>query len=196
MNRQRALVMAALTVEREQAVDGIIQAFAAERLELLRYVESQRLATLEWATAERREATAEVRLEPAASIDALRGERAVVVDDLRHIVDLVLLRVAIFLVAAVLLAPSSLTSTPVSGRGDGASHRHDCANWDNRSARARSAAVGSTCVDQFTLLLTEVAPAGPAAAPGLPSGCRSNFAAPITASAAGRPLATPAPGCC
>ena len=105
MNRQRALVMAALTVEREQAVDGIIQAFAAERLELLRNVESQRLATLEWATAERREATAEVRRELAASIDALRGERAVVVDDLRHIVDLVLLRVAIFLVAAVLLAP-------------------------------------------------------------------------------------------
>ena len=97
--------MAALTVEREQAVDGIIQAFAAERQELLRNVESQRLATLEWATAERREATAEVRRELAASIDALRGERAVVVDDLRHIVDLVLLRVAVFLVAAVLLAP-------------------------------------------------------------------------------------------
>ena len=105
MNRQRALVMAALSVERERAVDGIIQAFAAERLELLRNVESQRLATLEWATAERREATAEVRRELAASIDALRGERAVVVDDLRHIVDLVLLRVAIFLVAAVMLAP-------------------------------------------------------------------------------------------
>jgi hypothetical protein len=105
MNRQRALVMAALSVERERAVDGIIQAFAAERRELLLNLESQRLATLEWATAERREATAEVRRELAASIDALRGERAVVVDDLRHIVDRVLLRVAIFILAAVMLAP-------------------------------------------------------------------------------------------
>jgi hypothetical protein len=79
--------------------------FAAERTELLRNVESQRLATLEWATAERREAIADVRRELAGAIDALRGERAVVVDDLRHIVDVVLLRVAIFLVAAVVLAP-------------------------------------------------------------------------------------------
>jgi hypothetical protein len=38
-------------------------------------------------------------------MEALRGERAVVVDDLRHIVDVVLLRVAIFLIAAVVLAP-------------------------------------------------------------------------------------------
>ena len=38
-------------------------------------------------------------------MEALRGERAVVVDDVRHIVDVVLLRVAIFLVAAVVLAP-------------------------------------------------------------------------------------------
>jgi hypothetical protein len=105
MNRQRALVMAALTLEREQAIDGIIQALATERRELLLNLESQRLATLEWATAERREATAEVRRELAASIDALRGERAVVIVDLRQIVDQVLLRVALFLVAAVLLAP-------------------------------------------------------------------------------------------
>jgi hypothetical protein len=38
-------------------------------------------------------------------MSALRGERAVVVDDLRHMIDVVLLRVAIFLVAAVVLAP-------------------------------------------------------------------------------------------
>jgi hypothetical protein len=36
---------------------------------------------------------------------ALRGERAVVVNDVRHIVDVVLLRVAPYLVAAVVLAP-------------------------------------------------------------------------------------------
>ena len=105
MSRQRALVMEAFSVERERAVGAIVRAFAAERSELLRNFESQRLATLEWATAERREAIAEVRRELAGAMEALRGERAVVVDDLRHIVDVVLLRVAIFLVAAVVLAP-------------------------------------------------------------------------------------------
>ncbi len=105
MSRQRALVMEAISVEREQAVGEIVRAFAAERSEMLRSFESQRLATLEWATAERREAIADVRRELAGAIEALRGERAVVVDDVRHIVDVVLLRVAIFLVAAVVLAP-------------------------------------------------------------------------------------------
>ncbi len=105
ISRQRALVMDALSVERERAIGAIVRAFAEERSELLRSFESQRLATLEWATAERREAVAEVHRELAGSMEALRGERAVVVDDLRHIVDVVLLRVAIFLVAAVVLAP-------------------------------------------------------------------------------------------
>ena len=105
MSRQRALVMDAISVERERAVGEIVRAFAAERTELLRNVESQRLATLEWATAERREAIAEVHRELAGSMSALRGERAVVVDDLRHMIDVVLLRVVIFLVAAVVLAP-------------------------------------------------------------------------------------------
>jgi hypothetical protein len=105
LSRQRNLVMDAVSVERERAVNAIIRALAAERSELLRNVELQRLATLEWATAERREAIADVRRELAGSMEAVRGERAVVVDDLRHIVDVVLLRVAIFLVAAVVLAP-------------------------------------------------------------------------------------------
>ncbi len=105
VSRQRALVMAAISVERERAVGEIVRAFAVERGELLRNFESQRLATLLWGTAERREALAEVRRELAGTIDALRKERAIVVGDLRHIVDLVLLRVAIFLVAAVVLAP-------------------------------------------------------------------------------------------
>ena len=41
----------------------------------------------------------------AGSMDAVRGERAVVVHDVHNIVHVVLLRVAIFLVAAVVLAP-------------------------------------------------------------------------------------------
>ena len=105
LSRQRNLVMDAVSIERERAVNAIIRAFAAERSELLRSFELQRLATLEWATAERHEAIAEVRREFAGSMDAVRGERAVVVNDLRRIVDMVLLRVAIFLVAAVALAP-------------------------------------------------------------------------------------------
>jgi hypothetical protein len=105
MSRQRALVMEAISVEREQAIGALVRALAAERSELLRNVESQRLATLQWATAERRETIAEVHRELAGSMEALGGARTVVVDDLRHIVDVVLLRVAMFLVAAVVLAP-------------------------------------------------------------------------------------------
>jgi len=41
----------------------------------------------------------------AAAIGALRGERATVVTDIRHIVDLVLLRLALGIIAAVVLAP-------------------------------------------------------------------------------------------
>ena len=97
--------MEAISVEREEAVEAVVQALAAERSELLRNLESQRLATLQWATAERREAIADARRELAGALDAVRGERAIVVDDLRRTVDLVLLRVAIFLAAAVVLAP-------------------------------------------------------------------------------------------
>ena len=105
MIRQRVLVMAAVTVEREQAIGAIVRAFATERGETLRNVELQRLSTLEWATGERREAVAEVHRELAGSMDALRGERVAAVEELRHIVDVVLLRLAVFLVAAVVLAP-------------------------------------------------------------------------------------------
>ena len=105
MSRQRALVMEAFSLERERAIGAIIQALGAEHAELFRDVESQRLATLEWATAERREAIAEVRRELAASMEALRRERAALASDMRRLVDLVSLRVAMFLVAAVVLAP-------------------------------------------------------------------------------------------
>ena len=65
----------------------------------------QRLATLKWASAERRETIAELRRELSGAIASLRGERAVVVDDVRGIVDAVLLRVALFLIVGVVLAP-------------------------------------------------------------------------------------------
>jgi hypothetical protein len=105
ISRQRALVMEALSIEREQAIGAIVRGFARERGELLRSFESQRLATLEWATAERREAIAEVRRELAGSMEALRGERAIVIADVRQIVDVVLLRLALFIIALVVLAP-------------------------------------------------------------------------------------------
>jgi len=105
MNRQRSLVMDAVSLERERAVDAIIQGFAVERTELLRNMTLQRLATLEWATIERRETIKEVHNELAASLAALRGERAVIVNDVSHIVDAILLRETIFLIAAVVFAP-------------------------------------------------------------------------------------------
>jgi hypothetical protein len=97
-SRQRALVMEALSDERKLAIEAIIRTLTTERGELLRDVESQRLATLKWATAERRVAIEE-------AIVALRGERTIVVKDVRGIVDMVMLRVAIFLIVGVVLAP-------------------------------------------------------------------------------------------
>jgi hypothetical protein len=105
MNRQRALVMEAVSLERARAVGPIIGAFAAERSELLRSFEAQRLATLEWASAERRDAILDVHRELAESMAALRGERTTVLADVHHLVDMVLLRVAAFLIAALVLAP-------------------------------------------------------------------------------------------
>jgi len=103
--RQLALVLKAVSAERELAIDTIIRALAAERGEVLRDVASQRLITLEWATAERREAIAEVGRELAGAIATLRGERAIALHEVRAIVNLVLLRVALFLIAGVVLAP-------------------------------------------------------------------------------------------
>lgn len=105
VSRQRALVMEAISVEREQAVHDLVTAFAGERGALLREIESQRLATLEWATIERHETTADVHRQLAAGMVALRAERVAIVADLNHAADLILLRVALFLVAGVVLAP-------------------------------------------------------------------------------------------
>jgi hypothetical protein len=95
----------AVAVEREQAIAAIVRAFDVERRELMRTIEAQRVATLEWATAERHDAIAEVRRELGGSTESQRGERAIVLSDLQRMIDVVLLRVAIFLVAGVVLAP-------------------------------------------------------------------------------------------
>jgi hypothetical protein len=105
VSRQRALVLTAIAEERERIVGAITSAVALEREQLLREVDTQRQATLEWATAERRDAIAEIRRELAGATAALRDERATVVNDIGHIVDLVLLRVALGIIAAVVLAP-------------------------------------------------------------------------------------------
>ena len=60
--------MNALSDERKAAMDMLIRVLASERGELLRDVEKQRLATLEWATAERRVAIEEVRRELAGRL--------------------------------------------------------------------------------------------------------------------------------
>ena len=105
MNHQRILVTDAVSLERARAVGPIIRAFAAERAEFLRSFEAQRLATLEWATAERRDAILDMHRELAGSMVAMRAERTALVADVRRLVDVVLLRVAAFLIAAVVLAP-------------------------------------------------------------------------------------------
>jgi len=133
LNRQRALVMSAVSLEREQAIAGIVRAFAVERGELIRNIEAERLATLEWGSAERREAIAEVHRELAGSIDALRGERALVEEHLRHAIDLIFLRVALFLVAAVVLAPlvahAYARVWPRRWRDDGGARRPDARTY-------------------------------------------------------------------
>jgi len=105
VSRQRALIMEAIAAEGERAVDDIVTAFSAERSGLLRDIDSQRLATLAWATIERHETTDEVHRQLAAAMAALRAERVAVVNDLRHTADMILLEVALFLVAGVVLAP-------------------------------------------------------------------------------------------
>jgi hypothetical protein len=104
-SRQLAVLMKALAVERETAIDTIIRALAAERGEVLRDVARQRTVTLEWATAERREAISDVGRELGGALAVLRGERAIALDEARGIVNMALLRVAIFLIACVVLAP-------------------------------------------------------------------------------------------
>jgi hypothetical protein len=105
VSRQRALVLAAIDVERQEAVGAMTSAFTLERGQLLREIDAQRRDTLAWATAERQETILDVRRELDGAIGALRGERATAVTEIRHLVDLVLLRLALGIIAAVVLAP-------------------------------------------------------------------------------------------
>jgi hypothetical protein len=105
VGRQRVLVMDGVAGERTQVIAAMTRMVAAERDLLLRDVEWQRRATLEWATGERREATAAVRQHIADALIALRRERTTLVDDMRRLVDVVSLRVTLFVIFAVVLAP-------------------------------------------------------------------------------------------
>ena len=105
MNRQRALVMAAITTEREEAILSLAGEFAIERNQLLRDVEAQRLATLQWATGERRETIDDIRRDLVGAVSTLRAERTAFTEDVRRLIDAVLFRIVLFVIAGVVLAP-------------------------------------------------------------------------------------------
>ena len=105
MNRQRAMVMTAITTEREQSILALERDIALERTLVLREIDAQRLATLQWGNGERLDTTADIHRELAGTVSALHAERVAFADDLRRLVDMVLLRIALFVVAAVVLAP-------------------------------------------------------------------------------------------
>ena len=79
--------------------------FALERNQLLRDVEAQRLATLQWATGERRETIEDVRRDLAGAVSALRTERTAFTEEVRRLIDAVMLRIVLFVIAGVVLAP-------------------------------------------------------------------------------------------
>lgn len=105
MNRQRALVMAAITAEREQAILAVANDIALERSQALHDVDAQRLATQEWATGERRATVSDAERDLAGAVTTLRAERAAFTNDVRHLIDVVLFRLALFVIAGVVLAP-------------------------------------------------------------------------------------------
>ena len=105
LSRQRVLFMDAVADELTQAIRAMARVLAAERNLVLDDVEWQRRATLAWATAERRETTASARHELIDVGAAVRRERTVLVHDIRRIVDVVSLRVALFVVGGLLVAP-------------------------------------------------------------------------------------------
>ena len=103
--KQRALLMQELGKERELAMDGLSMTMASEREVAMKAIDVLRLATLEWGTVERREVLNVVRQEFQATIAALHQERIAAMDDTRRMVDGVLLKVALFVLLAVVLAP-------------------------------------------------------------------------------------------
>ena len=105
LNRQRELVVQAISLESERDLGTLTAAITSERGQLVRDLDAQRLATEAWATNERRETVAQLRQELDRAAGALQQERIAALTDVRQIVDLVLLRVALFAVAAIVLAP-------------------------------------------------------------------------------------------
>ena len=103
--RQRVLLMQELGKEREMALQGLSMAIASERDVVMKTVDAERLATLDWGTVERREVVTVVHQEFQAAVAALHEERIAAMDDARRMVNGVLLKVALFALLAVVLAP-------------------------------------------------------------------------------------------
>jgi hypothetical protein len=105
LNRQRELVVSAISLESERDLGTLTAAITSERGQLVRDLDAQRLATEIWATNERRETVAQLRQELDRAAGALQRERVAALTDVRQIVDLVLLRMVLFVVGAIVLAP-------------------------------------------------------------------------------------------
>jgi hypothetical protein len=99
------LLMQELGKERELAMAGLSMTLATERDLVMKAIDAERLATLDWGTVERREVINVVRQEFQAAVAALHQERIATIDDTRHLVNGVLLKVALFVLLAVVLAP-------------------------------------------------------------------------------------------
>ena len=123
MNRQRALVLAAIATEREEAILALARDFAVERNQTLRDVEAQRLATLQWATGERRETIEDVGPRTSSgAVIALRTERTAFTEDVRRLIDAVLIRMVLFVIGGVVFAP--LVARAYTPRVAAALNRH------------------------------------------------------------------------
>jgi hypothetical protein len=105
LGKQRALLMQELGHERELALDGMSMTMAQEREIAMKAIDALRLATLEWGTVERREVLNAVRQEFQAVVAAIHQERIATIDDTRHLVNGVLLKIALFVLLAIVLAP-------------------------------------------------------------------------------------------
>ena len=103
--RQLSLLIQELEKERELVLDGVSMTIASEREVAMKAVDVLRLATLEWGTIERREVLNVVRQEFQTAIAAVHQERIAAMDDTGRLVNGVLLKVALFVLLAVVLAP-------------------------------------------------------------------------------------------
>jgi hypothetical protein len=78
---------------------------ASERNVVIKSIDDERLATLEWGSLERREVVSVVRQEFQSAVAALHQERIATMDDTRTLVNYVLLKIVLLILAAVVLAP-------------------------------------------------------------------------------------------